>query len=186
MNVKIKTLTKANLIGEQVPTNIDGHAGRAVEQLLRDRGYYVQTGPGCDIPMLNGIEVKSREVSATSPQTVATMCPEDIKTTPYKKSLVYEKIQLQYRVKIRDGVIVKNDLYDFTGKQIQELLEYAYETARLKLVNGDNNSYIYGSEYGYFERTNKSSDSYSFRIHAGAMDKLEAMAKSTFNKIFEY
>ena len=118
--IKVKTLKKANLVGIEVPGNIGGYAGRYVEEILEQRGYRIDQGQGCDMPSLN-IEVKTRDLDATSPQTIGTMSVIDIIETDYEDSPICEKIQQQYRIKTRNGVIVENKIYDFSDPYIQEL-----------------------------------------------------------------
>jgi radical SAM protein with 4Fe4S-binding SPASM domain len=109
--IKVKTLKKANLVGIEVPGNIGGYAGRYVEEILEQRGYRIDQGQGCDMPSLN-IEVKTRDLDATSPQTIGTMSVIDIIETDYEDSPICEKIQQQYRIKTRNGVIVENKIYN--------------------------------------------------------------------------
>lgn len=184
-NARVKVFKLADdLIGKQLPTNLGGHAGRALEDLLESMGIEINRGQGCDWKVHN-LEVKSRDLDATSPQTVATMSPEDIKTVAYKDSVVCEKFQQQLRVYTRDCVIVDARVHDFSDAHIQKLIELAYNNAQAQFILGTNGDYVYGSEYGYFERTNPKSKSYSFRINTGAFEKLEAMAASTYSDLFE-
>ena len=179
------------LIGESVATNIGGHAGRDIENLIETSGLSINRGPGCDIKIL-GLEVKSRDLDATSPQTITTMTPDEICATPYHQSAVHEKFQQQLRVFTRDCKIVDAAVYDFSPLQIQDLVEEAYENGRkeireimLQQPGTKAPDYVYGSKYGYWERTSEST-SYSFRINHGAFHTLEAMARSTFTDLFEY
>jgi hypothetical protein len=172
------------LIGKKLPTNHGGHAGRAFENLLESMGVPINRGPGCDWKLYN-LEFKTRDIDATSPQTVATMTPKDITTTAYKDSIVFEKIQQQLRVYTRDQIIVDVRIHDFSAEHIQKLLETAYNNGQAQIILGTAGDYVYGNEYGYFERTNPRSNSYSFRINQGAFDKLEAMAASTYATLFE-
>jgi len=89
---------KANMVGKLVPSNINGAAGRYIEKELGEQGYPMSNGPGPDIPVIN-MEVKSRDLDATSAQTIGRMTPEDIVTTPYQASVIHDKLQQQYRVK---------------------------------------------------------------------------------------
>ena len=188
--IKVKALKKANMVGIEVPDNIGGYAGRYVEQILEHRGYRIDQGQGCDMPSLN-IEVKTRDLDATSPQTVGTMNVIDIIKTAYEDSPICEKIQQQYRIKTRDGVIVENKIYDFSDPYIQELIKISYETGRSRLINDVSQGihdvkYYPGGDHGYWERTTNSK-SYSFRMSQSMMDKLETLSNNskTFNTIFE-
>jgi hypothetical protein len=184
---KIKKLKiTGHLIGIKLPTNIDGHAGRELENILSDAGIKINKGQGPDIVDW-GIEVKSRKKSATSPQTITSMSPTDIINTPYKDSNVFKKFQQQLRVKTNDdNVIVDAELYDFDKPQIQELIEEAYEHARKIITDNPAVGYTpYVGHWGYFEQTKENSGSYDFRVSDTMMKKLEAMTKSTFNQHFE-
>ena len=174
---------KANMVGKSVPSNINGAAGRYIHEELGEQGYPMSNAPGPDIPEIE-MEVKSRDLDATSAHTVARMTPEDIKLTPYRKSVVHDKLQRQYRVKTKDQVIVSDRVYDFTVPYIQEKIEQCYEAARQKIIQGDESDYISGGSYGFFERQADGPRSYQFRFTDGAMKKLESMSCSTFHKLF--
>jgi hypothetical protein len=174
---------KANMVGKSVPSNINGAAGRYIEKELGEQGYPMSNAPGPDIPEIE-MEVKSRDLDATSAHTVGRMTPEDIKSTPYRKSVVHDKLQRQYRVKTKDQVIVSDRVYDFTVPYIQEKIEQCYEAARQKIIQGDERDYISGGSYGFFERQADGPRSYQFRFTDGAMKKLESMSCSTFHKLF--
>ena len=184
MKPKVISL-KAKLIGEAVPPKTYGAAGRDIENQLREQGFPISNNAGADLPTV-GVEVKSRDVDATSAQSVGSMLPEDIISTPYSKSVICEKLQQQYRVKHKDQIIVSAEVYDFSPSYIQDRIERSYEAARQKIIAGDCSDYVYGGPYGYFERTVKGSRSYQFRVADGAVKKLESMASSTFNKFFTF
>lgn len=179
------TKIKTNLIGAKVPTTEHGHAARDIEQKLIKEGYPLDTRGTVDIPSLD-LEVKSRNIDAISAQTVGSMLPETIKVTPYKESTVYEKIQRQFRVYIKDDTIVDAKVVDFSWDVIQDKIKDSYEAARQEIINGADWDYIPGGQYGYFERTNKDSNSYDFRLRDRAMKKLESMANSTARKLFDF
>ena len=184
MKAKVTSL-KVKLVGERVPQRFHGAAGRDVEDKLRQQGIPITRDSGPDIPSVN-LEVKTRDLDATSAQSVGSMTPEDIVKTPYRESVIFEKLQQQYRVKTKDQVIVSAEVYDFSSPNIQEKIEASYEAARQKIIDGDNNDYVSGGKYGYFERTVKGSRSYEFRFAHGAMKKIENMSTSTFDKIFTF
>lgn len=193
MTVKFKEIKiLKDLIGRKLPPYQFGQAGRAFEDIMEeDYGVQVNRSTGVDDPRFK-IEYKTRDLDAVSPQTVATMSVEEIIATPYYQSAIFKKFQQQIRIKTRNMTIVEAELYDFSPKQIQEVIGRAYEHARAQLTA--NPSLIRtasGNEgtgyWGYFEATNKSSpNSRSFRINPNAMDDYEDMATSTFNNIFEY
>lgn len=180
---KVKNLKlKISLVGAIVPDKTDGIAGRYIENLLEDKGIQIDRYATTDNPFF---ELKSRDLDSSSPQTVGGMTLNDIKATSWEDSSICEKIQIQYRVKTQNNIVVHSEIYDFSGKDIQRLLKLAYENARTKIINGDTKDNIYGDRYGYFERTNKNSNTWCFRIRHKPMQELEIMAKSTFDNLFE-
>jgi hypothetical protein len=187
IKAKIKLFKLANqLIGKSVPASAGGHAGRAVEKLLESMGVPINRGRGPDI-LIYGLEVKTRDVNATSAQTIADMKPEDIKSQSYRQSHVFEKFQQQLRIKIKDGVIIEADVYDFSAPHIQALIELAYNNAKSYILMNESIGYTpYEGFYGYFEQCHAStSNLYSFRLNAKDMDTLESMATSTYVSLFE-
>lgn len=185
--IKVKKFKLAeNLIGQVVPNSANGHAGRYVERLLVEMGVPINFGHGPDIEEI-GLEVKTRDLDATSPQTIADMNPEDIISTDYKDSHVYKKFQQQLRVYIRDNVIVSAEVYDFSAPPVQELVERAYNHAKAQLVkNPELTRTAYKNEYGYFERVSTHRKSLSFRLSNDDMATLEGMARSEYKNLFEY
>jgi hypothetical protein len=183
----ILNIIRHHLLGKQLPSNYGGDAGRACEYLLEDIGISINRGAGCDIPEI-GWEVKCRKGTATSAQTVATMRPENIISTPYPLSPIYEKIRKQLRFTSNElDVIIAIDLCDFDQPQIQELLEAAYEHARALLRVNPSLAYTpYEGYWGYFEKTKKDRPELDFRLADGDMEKLLAMTSSTFQEIFAY
>ena len=172
------------LIGKMLPTNQHGHAGRAVEDLLEQFGVPINKGHGPDINQL-GIEVKTRDIDATSPQTVADMHPDDIKTTPFAQSHVFKKFQQQLRIYTKNNVIISAEIYDFSDPDIQELIQDAYEHAQKQLIVNDQlDRTEYKGYYGYFERVSKDRKTLSFRLSKDDMASLEGMAKSTYKNLF--
>ena len=184
----ILNMIRHQLLGYQLPSNINGAAGRACEDLLETKvGIRINRGYGCDIHEI-GWEVKCRKGTATSAQTVTSMRPEDIISTPYPLSPVYNKIRKQLRFTTSDNhVIIAIDLCDFDQPQIQELLEEAYEHARSLIKEIPEREYTpYDGYWGYFEKTKKDRPELDFRLADGQMEKLLAMTASTFKDIFEY
>jgi hypothetical protein len=186
--IKINKL-KTNLKGNIVSAN-QAVAGRQIENMMKEQGFPMQNGAGPDLIINNdtAVEVKSRDLNATSPHSVGGMLLDDIKKTIWEDSLPCSKCQQQLRVKHRDGIITEETMYDLSGKHCQSRLKGAYEAARQKIIAGDTGDYISGTEWGYFERTNKDSNTWVFRISHNQMKKLEGLAKSTINdsKLFEF
>jgi small nuclear ribonucleoprotein (snRNP)-like protein len=183
MNAKVKEI-KHDFTGTILPSKFNGEAGREFEREFARKIIATSNSKGVDVPAWN-LELKTRDLESTSPQTVGAMQPDDIVSTPFPNSAIAEKIKQQFRVKTKNNTIVNARVYDFDQPHIQKLLEEAYETARSKIALDDTPDYVYGTKFGYFERTNKKSNSYMFRISAGAYDILERMASSTFNNLFE-
>ena len=184
----ILNMIRHQLLGYQLPSNINGAAGRACEDLLETKvGIRINRGYGCDIPEIDW-EVKARKGTATSAQTVTSMRPKDIISTPYSLSPVYNKIRKQLRFTTNDNdVIIAIDLCDFDQPQIQELIESAYEHGRSLLKKNPHLSYTpYEGYWGYFEKTKKGRPELDFRLADGQMEKLLAMTASTFQDIFQY
>jgi hypothetical protein len=181
-------IIRHHLLGHQLPSNINGDAGRACENLLEEKiGIKINRGYGCDIPEI-GWEVKARKGTATSAQTVATLHPETVIATPFLQSLVYLKIRKQLRFTTNDlDVVVAIDLCDFDQPQILELIEAAYEHGRSLLKENPSLTYTpYEGYWGYFENTKKDRPELDFRLADGQMEKLLAMTSSTFKDIFVY
>lgn len=178
-----------SLIGRQLPSHLDGGAsGWAVEEILeREFGLQINPGAGADIPDWN-LEIKTRCTSATSPQTVATMSPEDIIKTPYEDSIVAQKLQQQLRIKHNEyNIITSAEVYDFDKPFIQQELKKAYEHGRNQIYANTSIgcTSCRGGYLGYFEQCHlPRSNDYSFRLSSGQMKKLESMARSTFTSLF--
>ena len=187
MKAKIKTLKICQLlIGQYVPPSKDGHAGRYAEHMLESAGFTMNRGHGPDI-LPFGLEVKTRDLDATSPQTIADMSLDEIVSTPYNKSHVHDKFQQQLRVYIKDRVIISADIYDFSLPRIQRVVEDAYEHARKQLIENPwlEATSCKGKYHGYFEKC-AGKQSYSFRLSTTHMTDLENMATSNFDNIFEF
>ena len=180
------------LIGHVLPGNKHGHAGRALEKLIESMGLGVNRGKGLDLPAL-GIEVKTRAVDATSPQSVATMLPETIIKTPYEDSVVCKKLQWQLRVKLQklndssnNTIVVDATLHDFSLPHIQKKFKEAYEHAREQIKANPNldNATLVSGQWGYFERKKKCR-SFQFRFSHTDMLAIESMATTTYSSLFE-
>jgi len=174
---------KSRLVGSTVSRNPVRRA-RQVEDNIGDQGWTLNRRQGADIKEYN-IEIKSRDIDAISPHTVGSMTIADIIANNYENSTIFEKIQQQHRVKIQDGKVVDEYTYDFRAEYIQDLIRLSYETARAKIISGITDKYISGGEYGYFEQSTTSENSYNYRIRDSAMTKLEHMSLSTYNNLFE-
>lgn len=156
--------------------------GKEFEQVMSNAGFQINQGIGADLQQV-GIEIKTKDVNSGSPNSVGTMTYEDICNKSYEETHIFEKLQKQFRVKIDSGVVIDQELYDFTDPYIQDKIRDAYETARKKMIAGDKSSYIRGSDYGHFDQ--KTENSWQFRIPVSSMKKIEEMSKQTFSKFFD-
>jgi hypothetical protein len=183
MKVKIVSI-KTDLRGTEVSKN---HylRGAQFEQTLSKLGFPVTAGVGPDYPEFD-LEVKTKDKNSRSANGVGSMRVDDIISTSYEDSPVAKKLQHQYRITSDNGLVISNKIYDFTDTFIQSKLKTAYKVCQTKMRNGDRASYIYGSEYGYFEKKTGSKNSWVFRITVGAMKKIEKLSdnSSQFNTLF--
>jgi hypothetical protein len=169
------TNIKTSLLGQSVPTNINGVAGRYIEEYMQHEGWPTDLrGAGADVPMYS-LEIKSRVKDAVSHHTVGAMLPTDIISKSYLDSIIFEKLQQQFRVITKDKVVVSTAVYDFAHPKIQAIFKEGYETCRQQLAAGSQSDYIRGNDYCFFERQ-RGKTSYKFRIFKNKMAVLESMA----------
>lgn len=188
---KIRNIKK-DYAGTQLPPTQHGKAGVGFENILKADGFKIDSlASGPDIPEYN-LEVKTRNISATSAHTIGCINPNDIKLLSWEETTLHDKFQQQFRAitdesNYQQNTIVKCKVYDFSEISIQTLVKEAYEICRGKIMQGNTKQYIYGSKWGYMERK-QDSNSYQFRISHSAFKKLEAMAESSeaFITMFEY
>jgi hypothetical protein len=190
-HVKIKKLKLTKqILGKDLGTNQNGHAGRQMENILEDLGVDINRGHGPDIQKF-GLEVKTRDRDAISAQTIADMNINDIVNTDYEHSHVREKFQQQLRVYTEQGTVTDADVYDFSARWIQDTIKVAYDHARQQLIQSKSSGTHIActrvdGHFGYFESRPDSPNTYSFRVSNANMDKLERMTHSTFGKLFYY
>jgi hypothetical protein len=185
------TKIKANLVGKQVPTTHNGAAGRYIEDLMMEQGFKINQGAGPDLDFGPGnqIEMKSRDEDATSPHTVCNVSFQEILNSSYENSPVYKKIQKQFRVKIKDEVIVSQQTYDLSSDWIQDLIKDAWTACQKNAIAGlTTKCTIPGTQFGYIEiihNEQTNSTIYRFRLSNGAMKKIESISNSTVNDLFD-
>ena len=186
-------MLRKQLLGRALPSNLEGRAGREIENLLIEIGIPVDKYGIIDIRQLL-LEVKSRRKGSTSAQTIGSMLIDDIKATAnWKDTPLYTKMCKQLRfttagtdIDEKANVIVNIDIVDFDQSQIQELVEAAYTHSRDQLIaQGLIDCCKYKGFIAYFERV-EDTNSYQFRLSESNMEKAIGMAKSTFQQIFEY
>jgi hypothetical protein len=183
---KVTKLNKAEdaLVGMPVPEQKNGNVGILVEDTMIDQGYKMSTHTGIDIPDLD-IEVKTKGTESTSAYSMGSLHIDSIKEYNYNNSPIKEKCQTIFKVehsqtfrKITDARVL-----DFTKPYIQEKFRDAFDTAREKMIAGDESNYIKGHNeaWGYLERktrNGKPTNNWAFRITVGNMKSLEGMARS--------
>lgn len=174
------------IVGKPV-TGDNDQIGFQVENYLRAEGWPVQSGAGPDIKVW-GIEIKTRNIFATSMQTVGRITEQALKITPYDQSSIKQKIQRQIRVYHNGLNILDAKFYDFSPEYIQENIREAYEIGRQKVIEGCNSDWIPGKKNSWanFEADkHATSRQYQFRISENCYKKLEAMSRLTFDNLFE-
>lgn len=159
------------------------HQGKAAENIFTNRGDPPAPGQQPDFPQYGG-ELKTKNIRSRSANVVGTMNRTAIINTPYELSPIHDKIQRQLRLKVDNGVIISDDIFDFTPECIQDLIKEAYQTGQVLLNTEDPPDYVYCTRYGYFEKRRGSKDSYMFRINVKPMTELENLSKSEFKNIF--
>ena len=181
-------------VGTRIPmTQKNGNIGRCIEDMLGAYGNKVSRNHGIDLPR-EGLEVKTRNENAGSPQTIGGMSHENIVNTPWPQSSIRDKVQQQYRVKykeslehLEESIITSEQVYDFSFPEIQDKLEEAYESGRAYLSQfppGEGPAYTQGpGQWGYFEQQVKGQ--YQFRVTDKVMKKMESIASSHSIGIFE-
>ncbi len=181
---KVKKLKKADFLGESVPTKYHGQAGRYIEERIAESGYKVSRRQGIDLPE-EKVEVKSRDIDSVSPETVGTMSEYDIIHTDYENSIIFEKLQQQFRVLTKDQIIVSNKVQDYSYEGCQQIAKEIYDIGREVLKKGTTNTYIKGTKYGYWET--KRPGHWDFRFRKGTYDVLDRMVanKDHWNNLFE-
>lgn len=176
--------------GTTIPYISNAQKGHWVEDCVEAAGITINRRQGVDVGIL-GVEIKSKCVESSSPNSIATMSINKIISTDYEDSLICEKLQHVYRVEYSNETqtVVSEEEFDFTDPSIQTLFRNTYEKCRKEIESNFQDGivlpYISG-EYGQFEIT-PTKNSYSFRIPVGKMKKIKAMSKSApqFNKIFD-
>ena len=187
-----------SLVGLTIPKYLTTDSDIAIwieDKIKKDTpGYNTGAGPDIQLTKNIGVEYKTRRSSAKSAHTIGSMTLNDIKSTPYEESNIYKKFQYHRRIKHSNRVVVEDEIYDFTYNSIQQKIKESYESARQKIINGNNSYYIpggagkgRGKQFGYFENTQKDdANSRCFRIPHSAMIDLEQESKNLKNKMFNY
>jgi hypothetical protein len=194
MEIKVKALKDGIPPGTIIPlTEKHGNIGRWVEDELQMQGFRVNRGFGVDLPDYD-LELKTRNINATSAQTITTCTTRLLLAHEWDTSPVSRKMKRQYRVlyKQRDqnsSVVVESGVFDFTKSDIQSILANDFNKNRLfvaqfYLQHGHYPTYVHaGNGFVKFERS-ETRDAYQIRIPPRKMNKLERMTKQV--QLFDF
>jgi hypothetical protein len=188
-----------------------GNVGNFIDQYLKTQMGISNTTTTVDLSIL-GIEVKSKDIHTNSDWSIGSMTLEDILSTPYIESSIYQKLQALLLVTTDDvfQVIKDVELHYFDFDEVQQLLCDSYESARAgiqhqvnlhaahiakRIVAGDPNAILekiqfknyekIQGQYGKFEFTNTGS-SFMFRISLSQMKHLTSLSGAYHNKLFTF
>ena len=190
-NFKITKLNKAEaaLVGMPVPKQKNGNIGNGVHSTVDDLGYQVSK-TGVDLPKIK-TEIKTKGNESKSAYAIGSLHIDKIKELEYDVSPIKEKCQNIFKVAHSQTFmkITSAKIMDFTKEDIQEKFRDAYNTARDKMLAGDDSNYIKGHDkaYGYFERKKKNglpTNNWAFRITVKNMNMFEGMSKSNGDNLF--
>jgi hypothetical protein len=203
--MRVKSIKFGLTVGDSVPKQDPydlGNVGRYLEHVIQSQGIVLQK-TGIDIPSLN-MEVKTRKNSAKSALTVCRMHVDDIISTDYNDSLVYQSAENLLIVRYCDdeNVVTSVEVHNWNKDSlVKEFISSSYEAARKRLAAGtyDNKHYIKGEKTnrGYFEKPkpkknkknkkkkNPDSDMYAFRLGKSSLIKMEKCKNSGLH-LFDY
>lgn len=125
-----------------------------------------------------------RKAKSNAAYTVGTMTTQNICLTPYKDTAFYKKMLSRFKVSVDEaGEIISSKEYNFNVDSIQDKLEFAYESARVKFQTGiwdQSKQYTvvegYKGAVAHFEK--KEGNSWAFRITNAAMKKFESISSN--------
>lgn len=202
------------LRGMTVPgrsTTNTGNVGTFIDSHLKQQMNITNTTTLVDLASL-GIEVKSKDIHTSTDWSIGSMTLQDILSTPYNKSSVYQKLQALLLVTTDDTFQVIKDigLHYFDIDEVQKLLEESYEDARAQIqhqvrlhaakvaqqvLNGNANAILkpiefssyqkFHGNYGKFEFTNNGT-SFMFRISVSQMRHLIKVSSAAHNPLLEF
>ncbi len=185
-NIKIKKL-KTSVVGKKVPKQQKGNEGNVGRHLHEEMG---ASKHGVDSPILD-MDLKTRKRSSKAPHTTGTMTFDDIMNTEWENTTFAQKLQNRCHVVhddtfSEDNEVVSQEIFDFRGQDIQDLLKRDFDIAKAKLKASGKGTTgtIVGGEFGMFEH--RGGNTYAHRITDSGMKKLEGMAKSTYNDLFKF
>ena len=194
--MRVKSIKFGLAVGDAVPkqnVNAYGNVGKYLEHVMRSQGIILQN-IGIDIPSLN-MEVKTRNNSATAALTVCRMHVDDIISSDYNESLVYQSAENLLIVRYCDdeNVVTSVEVHNWNKHSlVKDFISSSYESARKRFVAGihDDKYYLRGDKThrAYFEKSDKNStksDMYSFRLGASSLIKMEKCKNSGLH-LFDY
>ena len=181
-------------------TGFTGAVGQWVEEELASLGYPINQGKGIDLPPYN-IEIKTRKRQATSAQSFGSMKLADIIRSPWHRSDVKSKCQLQYQVvwDAQHMIVCEDRIVDLRHPWRQEMLQKAFDDSRNEIIEYYSRPNVTAPLKNtcttggiYLELTTKKktkkglgSIAYQFRVRRGLMDKWEiAGRKNAYEELF--
>jgi len=187
----IKNVNTGLKVGDKVPKQDPanpGNVGIWVEKQLKKNGLDLKS-KGIDIPNLS-VELKTRNIHATSAITICRMKKDDIISLDFKKSFVHDCLENLLVIKYDDDIneIVSIEVHNLTRIPIiYQLFDQCYTGARNSIVREDTTectARVNKGALAYFE-FKKDSDDYQFRISNTGLSKVENFKKSPGLKLFE-
>lgn len=187
----IKNVNTGLKVGDRVPKqdpNNPGNVGNWVEKQLKKNGLDLKS-KGIDIPNLS-VELKTRNVHATSAMTICKMKKDDIISLDFEKSFVRDCLENLLVIKYDNNTnkIVSIEVHNLTRIPIiYQLFDQCYTGAKNSIIRQDTTectARVNKSSLAYFE-FKKDSNEYQFRISNTGLRKVENFKKSPGLKLFE-
>lgn len=198
------------LVGQSVPrrgTDNSAKTGNFIDQLVKNWAGASVGSSTVDIENF-GIEIKSKDTESDSDWTIGSMTLDDIISTPYTDSSIYQKLQALFLVEYNNSlsIITSANLYYLDNDDIQTLIQAGYEAARQEMISnclcsptkeqlfdfGEKISHNYqkyqrvsGTTGFGFER-GLSNNSFHFRITTRCMRKLVKLSVANNNSCFVF
>jgi len=191
MKTKIVSINTGNLKDKILTPG--STAGYQVQEHLEDCGWNLNHGAGPDLKA-SGIEIKTRKKSSKSAHTIGSMTIENIVTSSYADSNVFDKFQKQFRVVYDDyGQVLNQKVFDFTDPHIQDEMSRSWELNKEELrehLDKDTKQlpkYVKHKDATFIWEKKKSGRSYSARLTNGVQQKFESISNTnkTRNELFD-
>jgi hypothetical protein len=194
MQAKVTKLNKAINPGHIIPlVQSYGNIGRWVENHLAAQGYKINRGFGIDLKGLK-LEIKTRDINATSAQTITSLSLSNLLTYDWKRGPARHKITRQYRVlykqlDFQSSIVVESGVFDFTKSGIPQILGSDFDVNRQYFEDyvekhGEYPKYVNkGQGWLFLERTTERKV-WQVRVTNRNMNKLENMTKQV--QLFDF